>query len=157
MLRTSAINVPFARRAVRTLPLGCRGSFTERGVDLPVVVCAPAPDPSVTLVSPLCADPAYERSVFGWHGQGKEALALSLGGLAETPLLPVAPCFTLTLWYRAWNYCRKHKHAQAPEGQWKGDYGGPLFLLLGLVIAYHVCGVELPARKRSSACSTGIA
>lgn len=37
---------------------------------------------------------------------------------------------------------------QQPAGHWTGDYGGPLFLLPGLLIAYHICGVELPARKR---------
>ena len=26
-------------------------------------------------------DPGYSRSVFGWHGQGKEALALSIGAV----------------------------------------------------------------------------
>lgn len=36
--------------------------------------------------------------------QGKEALALTGGAL-----LPVAPVFTLTLWYAAFNYYREHK------------------------------------------------
>lgn len=57
------------------------------------------------------SDPSYERSVFGWHGQGKEALALTLGALAVTPLLPLAPLFTATIWYSAWNYYRQHKRA----------------------------------------------
>ena len=36
-------------------------------------------------------DPFYQRSVLGWHGQGKEALALVVTGLVHAPLLPVAP------------------------------------------------------------------
>ena len=56
-------------------------------------------------------DPAYNRSVFGWHGQGKEAAAL-LGGLVTTlPLMPAFPFFTLTLWYSGLSYYRKHKRA----------------------------------------------
>ena len=30
---------------------------------------------------------------------------------------------------------------QAPDGHWGGDYGGPMFLLPGLIITCHVCGV----------------
>ena len=66
-------------------------------------------------------DPAYERSVFGWHGQGKEALALSLGAVAVAPLFPLAPLFTATLWYSSWNYYRKHKRAHC-DPQWAREH-----------------------------------
>ncbi len=56
-------------------------------------------------------DPDYERPVFGWHAQGKEAAALVAGGLLALPLFPVAPLFTTTLWYAGVNYYRKHKRA----------------------------------------------
>ena len=56
-------------------------------------------------------DPDYERSVFGWHAQGKEALALGLMCLAHAPLFPVAPFFTAAVWYSAWRYHRVHKRA----------------------------------------------
>jgi len=37
---------------------------------------------------------------------------------------------------------------QADDGHWPGDYGGPLFLMPGLIIAAHSCGVDLgEARK----------
>jgi sterol desaturase/sphingolipid hydroxylase (fatty acid hydroxylase superfamily) len=56
-------------------------------------------------------DPAYEHSVFGTHGQGKEALALVGVVALHLPLLPVAPYFTLTVCYSAANYYFKHKRA----------------------------------------------
>lgn len=59
---------------------------------------------------------------------------------AESPLDAASRAFQAALTCLA--------ERQAPGGQWKGDYGGPLFLLPGLLIAYHVCRVELPARKR---------
>lgn len=56
-------------------------------------------------------DPDYERSVFGWHAQGKEAAAVAGMAALHLPLLPVAPFFTGTVLYCAWNYYRKHKRA----------------------------------------------
>ena len=56
-------------------------------------------------------DPDYEGSVFGWHGQGKEALGLALSCVAVAPLLPVAPFFVGTLWFSALDYYRKHKRS----------------------------------------------
>lgn len=29
---------------------------------------------------------------------------------------------------------------QTPDGHWSGDYGGPLFLLPGLVVAWYMMG-----------------
>ncbi|XP_037685827.1 lanosterol synthase isoform X2 [Choloepus didactylus] len=37
---------------------------------------------------------------------------------------------------------------QAEDGHWAGDYGGPLFLLPGLLIACHVAHIPLPAGYR---------
>lgn len=56
-------------------------------------------------------DPDYDRSVFGWHAQGKEAAALVAGGLLFLPLLPVAPFFTATMWASGVHYWRVHKRA----------------------------------------------
>ncbi|MBW2523474.1 MAG: sterol desaturase family protein [Deltaproteobacteria bacterium] len=56
-------------------------------------------------------DPDYERSVFGWHAQGKEALSMLGLGVLHLPLFPVAPWFTATALYCAYNYYRKHKRA----------------------------------------------
>ncbi|KAK8615221.1 hypothetical protein V6N13_068999 [Hibiscus sabdariffa] len=33
-----------------------------------------------------------------------------------------------------------HSSLQAPDGHWPGDYGGPMFLLPGLVIALSITG-----------------
>jgi sterol desaturase/sphingolipid hydroxylase (fatty acid hydroxylase superfamily) len=54
-------------------------------------------------------DADYERSVFGLHAQGKEALAVSLLMAAHIPLFPVAPWFTSAVWYSALNYLYTHK------------------------------------------------
>ncbi len=56
-------------------------------------------------------DKHYERSVFGWHAQGKEALALLAGGVVFLPLVPVAPLFVGTLWVWGANYYRVHKRS----------------------------------------------
>jgi sterol desaturase/sphingolipid hydroxylase (fatty acid hydroxylase superfamily) len=56
-------------------------------------------------------DPDYQRSVFGQHAQGKEALAIAALMIAHAPLLPVAPVFTATVWYSALNYFYKHRRA----------------------------------------------
>ncbi|KAI3379184.1 hypothetical protein SNEBB_006010 [Seison nebaliae] len=37
---------------------------------------------------------------------------------------------------------------QAEDGHWAGDYGGPLFLMPGLIITYHVCGMEFEEVQR---------
>ncbi|KAL4681886.1 hypothetical protein H8959_007363 [Pygathrix nigripes] len=37
---------------------------------------------------------------------------------------------------------------QAEDGHWTGDYGGPLFLLPGLLITCHVARIPLPAGYR---------
>ncbi|KAM7380865.1 hypothetical protein PAMP_004135 [Pampus punctatissimus] len=38
-----------------------------------------------------------------------------------------------------------YKHLQAEDGHWAGDYGGPLFLLPGLLITCHVAKIPLAA------------
>ncbi|MDQ3233330.1 MAG: hypothetical protein M3Q07_16050 [Pseudobdellovibrionaceae bacterium] len=57
------------------------------------------------------SDPGYQRSVFGWHAQGKETLGLAVLGLVHLPLLPVAPVFVGTVLYSIFNYYRVHKKA----------------------------------------------
>ncbi|XP_018591028.2 lanosterol synthase isoform X1 [Scleropages formosus] len=37
-----------------------------------------------------------------------------------------------------------YQHLQAEDGHWAGDYGGPLFLLPGLLITCHVAKISLP-------------
>jgi hypothetical protein len=56
-------------------------------------------------------DPNYQRSVFGWHAQGREALALAVVGVAHAPLFPVAPFYTATIWYSLLEYHRVHKRS----------------------------------------------
>lgn len=57
-------------------------------------------------------DPCYERPLWEWgSSQGKEALSLVLVGAVHLPLLPVAPLFTLTIWWRTLHYHRVHKRS----------------------------------------------
>jgi hypothetical protein len=56
-------------------------------------------------------DPAYQRGVFGWNAQGKEALGLAAVALAHLPLLPIAPFFVLAVEWSAVHYYRVHKRA----------------------------------------------
>lgn len=56
------------------------------------------------------------KSVFSWTPPGKEFFALVVAAIAHLPLLPVAPFFTLTVYYCAFNYYRVHKKShQQPE------------------------------------------
>lgn len=41
-----------------------------------------------------------------------------------------------------------YRHLQAHDGHWPGDYGGPMFLLPGMVITHHVTGTEIAPEKR---------
>jgi len=56
-------------------------------------------------------DPDYERSVFGMHAQGKEAMALVGLVALHLPLFPVAPYFTAAVCYSAADYYYKHRRA----------------------------------------------
>jgi len=56
-------------------------------------------------------DPHYERPVWGWHAQGKEALGVTMLAAAHLPLFPVAPFFTAAVWYSAVRYHHAHKRA----------------------------------------------
>jgi hypothetical protein len=56
-------------------------------------------------------DPDYERSVFAWNAQGKEALGISLLALVHLPLFPVLPFFTSAVELSALRYYRVHKRA----------------------------------------------
>ncbi|MFN7701015.1 MAG: hypothetical protein ACK6CU_26730 [Deltaproteobacteria bacterium] len=56
-------------------------------------------------------DRDYERSVFGVHAQGKEALCLAAAALLHVPLFPVAPFFTGTVLYAIARYYVKHKRS----------------------------------------------
>lgn len=42
-------------------------------------------------------------------------------------------------------YCQ----LQDTDGHWPGDYGGPLFLLPGLLIVCYICSIELTREERS--------
>jgi hypothetical protein len=61
-------------------------------------------------------DPDYERSVFAWNAQGKEALGVAALALVHLPLLPVAPLFVAAVELSAARYYRVHKRAHQDAG-----------------------------------------
>ena len=44
-------------------------------------------------------DPHYKRSLLSWSPQTKEAVALAAVAIMHAPLFPVAPFFTMSVWY----------------------------------------------------------
>jgi len=57
-------------------------------------------------------DPNYTKPPFKeWNAQSKELLGLVGLAAVHLPLLPVAPFFTLTVWYCGINYYRVHKRS----------------------------------------------
>lgn len=61
-------------------------------------------------------DPNYKRSIFGWNPQSKELVGIVGLGLVHAPLLPIAPFFTLAVWYSGYHYYKVHKKAHTdPE------------------------------------------
>jgi len=57
-------------------------------------------------------DEDYLNPLFSqWDPQTKEVVGLLAGALAHAPLFPVAPFFTMTVYWSALNYYRVHKRA----------------------------------------------
>jgi hypothetical protein len=61
-------------------------------------------------------DPDYERSLFRWNAQGKEALGLAAMALVHLPLMPVFPFFTATVELSIARYYYVHKRAHRDPG-----------------------------------------
>jgi sterol desaturase/sphingolipid hydroxylase (fatty acid hydroxylase superfamily) len=53
--------------------------------------------------------------------QAREALGLSLVGLAHAPLFPIAPFYTATVWYCLYRYRRDHRRAHL-DPRWARDH-----------------------------------
>uniref|UniRef100_A0A8C6XSG4 Lanosterol synthase n=1 Tax=Naja naja TaxID=35670 RepID=A0A8C6XSG4_NAJNA len=64
-------------------------------------------------------------------------------GLDTTKVLPILPT-ACTAEEAALNGMKFFSGLQAEDGHWAGDYGGPLFLLPGLLIACRVAKVPIP-------------
>lgn len=56
-------------------------------------------------------DADYERSVFGWHSQGREAGLLTLLGIAVAPIGFALPCVLGGIWTGLTAYYVVHKRA----------------------------------------------
>uniref|UniRef100_A0A8C3CU28 Terpene cyclase/mutase family member n=1 Tax=Cairina moschata TaxID=8855 RepID=A0A8C3CU28_CAIMO len=79
-------------------------------------------------------EPAGER-------RAQTALEAHCLGL-DTLLRPLPPAGTAR--EAALNGMRFYAGLQAEDGHWAGDYGGPLFLLPGLLITCHTAKIQLP-------------
>ena len=66
-------------------------------------------------------DPAYEGPVWSSTTQAREAIGLTVIGLAHAPLFPLAPFFTSTIWYCLYRYRRDHRHAHL-DPVWARDH-----------------------------------
>ncbi|XP_005997729.2 lanosterol synthase [Latimeria chalumnae] len=73
-----------------------------------------------------------------------EAHSLGLDTSAFLKDLPIASSAQET----ALNGMQFYRLLQAEDGHWAGDYGGPLFLLPGLLITCHVARIPLPTAWR---------
>ncbi|XP_054834517.1 lanosterol synthase [Eublepharis macularius] len=90
-----------------------------------------------------------------WHyladgesgGREQSVLEAHSLGLDTTKTLPVLPK-ACTAEDAAMNGMKFYSCLQAEDGHWAGDYGGPLFLLPGLLIACHVAKIPLPEESR---------
>ncbi|XP_020034252.1 lanosterol synthase isoform X1 [Castor canadensis] len=80
----------------------------------------------------------------GRQQTGLEAHSLGLDTKSYFKDLPKAQ----TAHEGALNGVTFYAELQAEDGHWAGDYGGPLFLLPGLLITCHVANIPLPAGYR---------
>ncbi|XP_064181307.1 lanosterol synthase [Anguilla rostrata] len=78
-------------------------------------------------------DSAREQSMLEAHSLGLD----TSGFLSDTPPAHTAPEAAL-------KGMEFYRLLQAEDGHWAGDYGGPLFLLPGLLITCHVASIPLP-------------
>ena len=70
-------------------------------------------------------DPAYEGPVWSTPTQAREAIGLTVIGLAHLPLLPFAPFYTGTIWYCLARYRRNHRRAHL-DPAWGRDHLHPV-------------------------------
>jgi len=66
-------------------------------------------------------DPAYEGPVWSTPTQAREAIGLTVIGLAHLPLVPVAPFYTATVWYCLVRYRTNHRRAHL-DPAWGRDH-----------------------------------
>jgi len=66
-------------------------------------------------------DPAYEGPPWSTPTQAREAIGLTVIGLAHAPLFPIAPFYTSTIWYCLARYRRDHRRAHL-DPQWARDH-----------------------------------
>lgn len=76
-----------------------------------------------------------------------QALAAAQSPLQDGAPLRTSPVNPQTALDDAIKY---YSQLQTDDGHWAGDYGGPMFLLPGLVITCHVTGVDLGPHRKSA-------
>ena len=69
---------------------------------------------------------------------------LTFGRVKDAPTLPPAKDALSA----ARNGYKFYKRLQSTDGHWSGEYGGPMFLMPGLVIGSYVTGMEFEEAQR---------
>ena len=84
---------------------------------------------------------------FGWAYQQYVASRLFLSSVNLAKGLPTLPPAKTPL-ESARNGYEYYKHLQAHDGHWPGEYGGPMFLIPGLVIGSYITGMPFTDEER---------
>lgn len=66
-------------------------------------------------------DTNYEKPFGGYNAPTKEAVALTALTILHLPLFPIAPFFTATLCYGAYNYYKQHKRSHN-DPEWTREH-----------------------------------
>lgn len=82
------------------------------------------------------------------HSQPQSIMEKYLLGLDISVEIPNYPSKPNSAQEAAERGMKFYSLLQAPDGHWPGDYGGPLFLLPGLVISCHITGVQLSSQQK---------
>lgn len=108
----------------------------ERGADEPGPTFNPQKNPN-------SADKIWRSRALGTGARGEPVYEEDEErGDAEAAELPAEEALMDAIGY--------YEQLQAVDGHFPGDYGGPLFLMPGLVIACYITGTELSAPKREA-------
>ncbi|KAM8999221.1 lanosterol synthase [Sarcophilus harrisii] len=95
----------------------------------------------------LANEEGRQRWTYGPGTDAQRALEAHAVGLDTTKFFPELPP-ARSAREGAWKGMKFYSQLQAEDGHWPGDYGGPLFLLPGLLITCRVANISLPAGYR---------
>lgn len=80
---------------------------------------------------------AKQCTIYSPRFQAVERSVINAAAFLSTTYEPPCASFTFT------------QMLQCDDGHWGGDYGGPMFLMPGLIVAFHVTGASLGETRRA--------